>query len=124
MLDHTSFGVSGLARSIAFYDVVLAPLGYVRIWTTESAAGYGVPGNDEPFAIRQQSEVVGAPGRECHLAFGAPTRDSVERFHAAALTAGAINEDAAGLCPEYGEGYYAAFVRDPDGYRIEAVCHE
>jgi catechol 2,3-dioxygenase-like lactoylglutathione lyase family enzyme len=124
MIDHISFAVSDLARSKAFYDEVLSPLGYLRIWAIPNAAGYGSPGCDEVFAIREQAGIVVIPADRCHVAFSAPARDSVERFHAAALAAGATDEGPPRLCPEYGQGYFAAFVRDPDGYRIEAVLHE
>ena len=124
MLDHISLGVANLARSTAFYDAVLVPLGYARIWTVHDAAGYGPGGQDEFFAIREQSGEVTVPADRCHLAFTAPTRDSVERSYAGAIAVGAADEGSPALCPEYGDGYFAAFLRDPDGYRIEAVCHE
>lgn len=109
---------------MAFYDAVLEPIGYTRIWTTKSAAGYGIAGSDEFFAIREQPGEVTVPADRCHLAFQAPSRDSVERFYAAAMGLGAVDEGAPRLNPEYGDGYFAAFVRDLDGYRIEAVLHE
>ncbi len=123
MLDHISFGVSDLARSIALYDVVLAPLGFVRVWTTADAAGYGHPGEDENFAIKQESGIVIAWSPRSHLAFNAATSDAATQFHAAGIAQGAVDEGAPAVCPEYGETYFAAFLRDPDGYRIEAVCH-
>ncbi|MGA7094136.1 MAG: VOC family protein [Candidatus Cybelea sp.] len=123
MIDHISFAVSDLARSKVFYDAVLSPLGYARIWTIHNAAGYGLPGCDEVFAIREHASIVVIPADRCHVAFSAPAHDSVERFHAAALATGGTDEGPPGLCPEYGEGYFAAYVRDPDGYRIEAVFH-
>jgi catechol 2,3-dioxygenase-like lactoylglutathione lyase family enzyme len=123
MLDHISFAVSDLARSIAFYDAVLEPLGFVRVWTTADAAGYGYPNRDEIFAIKQESGVVSPRSPRSHLAFTAATPDAATRFHAAGITRGGIDEGAPALCPEYGENYFAGFLRDPDGYRIEAVCH-
>lgn len=123
MLDHISFGVADIARSIAFYDAVLEPLGFARVWTTKDAAGYGYPDQDEGFAIRREDEVVTGSTRQSHLAFAATDRESVTAFHIAAIAKGAENEGGPGLCPEYGDKYFAAFVRDPDGYRIEAVCH-
>jgi len=125
MLDHISIGVSDLARAGAFYDAVLAPLGYVRLFSKERGIGYGIPGaKDEAFAILDSGAGARAPGVGCHIAVLAPSSEAVAAFHAAALRTGAVDEGAPGPRPHYGEGYYAAFVRDLDGYRIEAVCHE
>ncbi len=125
MLDHISLGVTELPRAIAFYDAVLATLGNVRLWTTERGAGYGPVGNrDEPFALLAAGTGARAPGAGRHLALAAPTRAAVDAFHAAALAAGAGDEGGPGLRPHYGEGYYAAFVGDLDGHKLEAVCHE
>lgn len=123
MIDHVSFGVVDLQRAGAFYDAVLGKLGYVRVLTHERALGWGPPGaKDEAFAVHVGGE--GAPaGRGSHLAFQAPSRDAVDAFHSVALAHGAVDEGAPGARPKYGPGYYAAFVRDLDGYRIEAVCH-
>ena len=123
MIDHISFGVTNVARSLAFYDAVLAPLGFARIWTTKDAAGYGFPDQDEEFAIRGEDEPVFGSTRQSHLAFAAPDRESVTAFYIAAIGQGAENEGEPGLCPEYGDNYFAAFVRDLDGYRIEVVYH-
>lgn len=125
MLDHLSIGVSDLARAAAFYDPVLATLGYVRVLTHPRAVGYGRPGDkDEQFAILASGSDARAPGVGCHIALGASNREAVHAFHAAAMSAGATDEGAPGPRPQYGAGYYAAFVRDLDGYRIEAVFHE
>src|SRR6187401_239454 len=121
MLHHLSFAVTDLARSAAFYDAALSPLGYVRVWTDSTAVGYGLPGGGDKFAIKLSAEPVSAPGSKFHLAFAAPSREAVARFHAAALQHGGKDNGVPELCPEYGEHYYAAFIIDPDGYRIEAV---
>jgi catechol 2,3-dioxygenase-like lactoylglutathione lyase family enzyme len=124
MIDHLSLGVSDLTRSGIFY-AVLASLGYVRVLTHERALGYGAPGaRDEVFAILAVSEQAKLPGHGSHVAFSAANREAVDAFHAIALENGAIDEGAPGPRPKYGPGYYAAFVRDPDGHRLEAVCHE
>jgi catechol 2,3-dioxygenase-like lactoylglutathione lyase family enzyme len=124
MLDHVSIGVADLAEAAAFYDATLAPLGYVRLFSTERGVGYGAPGAaDEAFAILPAGAETRAPGPGCHLALVAPSSDAVVEFHAAALRMGATDEGAPGLRPHYGAGYYAAFVRDLDGYRLEAVFH-
>lgn len=124
MLDHISIGVADLERAAAFYDGALAPLGYVRLFTTPRGIGYGAAGEkDEAFAILPAGAESRSPGVGCHIALRAPSRDAVAAFHAAALRLGATDEGAPGTRPHYGTHYYAAFVRDLDGYRLEAVCH-
>jgi catechol 2,3-dioxygenase-like lactoylglutathione lyase family enzyme len=121
MLHHLSFGVSDLERSARFYDAALRPLGYVRVWTDATAIGYGIESGDDKFAIKRRTGEATAPGPGFHLAFAAPARDAVDRFHRAALKHGGVDDGAPGLRPQYGANYYAAFVIDPDGFRIEAV---
>ena len=123
MLHHLSFAVADLQRAADFYDAALAPLGYARVWTARDAIGYGLPGGGDQFAIKLRSEGVTAPGPGFHVAFAAPSRDAVDRFHAAALLHDGRDNGAPGLRPQYGPAYYAAFVIDPDGYRLEAVIH-
>jgi catechol 2,3-dioxygenase-like lactoylglutathione lyase family enzyme len=125
VIDHISIGVSDLARAAAFYDAALAPLGYMRLFSKERGIGYGKPGaKDEAFAILAAGVDARSPGTGCHVAFSAPSRDAVDAFHAAALRLGGADEGAPGLRPHYGDDYYAAFARDLDGYRLEAVCHD
>jgi catechol 2,3-dioxygenase-like lactoylglutathione lyase family enzyme len=125
MIDHVSLGVSDLGRAGAFYDAVLSPLGYVRLFTKGRGIGWGTAGaKDEAFAILAEAERAKPPGTGCHLAFAARSRSAVDAFHGAALAMGGLDEGRPGLRPDYGAGYYAAFVRDLDGYRLEAVCHE
>lgn len=121
MLHHLSFAVSDLDRAAAFYDAALATLGYRRVWEDKTFIGYGVEDNQDPFAIRLKRNNGGAPDSGCHVAFAAPSREAVLRFHEAALAHGGVDNGGAGLHPEYGPDYFAAFVIDPDGYRIEAV---
>ena len=123
MLHHLSFAVADLARSAAFYDSVLAPLGYVRVWAKEKAIGYGLPGGGDKFAIKLRPGPT-VPGDGFHVAFAAPSRETIDAFYEAALTHGGRDNGRSGLHPEYGKDYYAAFVFDPDGYRIEAVINE
>ena len=121
MLGHLSFGVSDLLRSIAFYDAALAPLGLVRVWTSAAAAGYGPHGGGDLLALKQHPRAA-PPGPRFHLAFNAPSRAAVDAFYTAALAAGGSDNGAPGLRPHYGPTYYGAFVIDPDGYPLEAVC--
>jgi catechol 2,3-dioxygenase-like lactoylglutathione lyase family enzyme len=124
MLHHLSFAVAELARSAAFYDAALFPLGYVRVWTHKTAIGYGSSGGGDKFAIKLGSDGMIAPGEGFHVAFSAPSRDAVTAFYKAALEHGGKDNGGSGLHPEYGSNYYAAFVFDPDGYRIEAVIND
>jgi catechol 2,3-dioxygenase-like lactoylglutathione lyase family enzyme len=123
VLDHLSLGTSDLVRAVAFYDAALAPLGVVRVWTGSNAVGYGYPGGDEKLAIKQRAGAA-APGAGFHLALHARARSEVDGFFHAALASGGADDGPPGLRPNYGSGYYAAFVLDPDGHRLEAVFHE
>lgn len=127
MLHHLSLGVRDLEAAARFYDAVLAPLGYGRVWSDlrpgqpGQAVGYGVPGGGDRLALKQHDATPLAAGPGFHLAFAAPSRAAVDRFHAAALQHGGRDNGAPGLRPQYGERYYAAYVADPDGHRLEAV---
>jgi catechol 2,3-dioxygenase-like lactoylglutathione lyase family enzyme len=123
MLHHLSIAVSDLTRSATFYDAALAPLGYVRVFADETCVGYGYPGGGDKFAINRRANAV-APDSGSHIAFAAPDRQSVARFHQAALRHGGQDNGAAGLRPHYGKDYYAAFVLDPDGHHIEVVIND
>lgn len=123
MLHHLSFAVTDLARSAVFYDAALAALGYVRVWTDSTAIGYGEAGGGDKFAIKLAAAGAAVPSPGFHLAFSATSREAVARFHEQALLHGGADNGAPGLRPHYGEDYYAAFVVDPDGYRIEGVIN-
>ena len=127
MIDHAGFAVSDYARSKAFYERVLAPLGYALIMEltpdmTGRAGHHAGFGRDGKPAFWIGDEGTGATGG-LHVAFLAQTRAQVDAFHAAALQAGARDNGAPGLRPHYHANYYGAFVIDPDGKNIEAVCH-
>jgi catechol 2,3-dioxygenase-like lactoylglutathione lyase family enzyme len=126
VFDHLSIGVADLDRAAAFYDAVMAALGHVRLTQNPRHVAYGPPGftGEPPFAILLGGADARSPGRGAHLAFSAPDRAAVDRFHAAALATGGTDEGAPGIRANYNPGYYAAFVRDPDGHRLEAVVHE
>ena len=119
MLHHMSLGVVDLPRSMRFYDAVLAPLGFVRVWHRDDAAGYGPPGGDDVLALNAAAASAMRPG--FHLAFAAPSRAAVDAFHAAALAAGGRDRGAPAPRPAYGLEYYAAFVADHDLWKLEAV---
>ena len=121
MFDHVSIGVSDIKRAGKFYDAALAPLGYKRLSDGESSLGYGekrvalwLGATKKP--VRADSE------SGLHFCFVAPDRKAVDAFHAAALKAGGKDNGKPGVRADYSPKYYAAFVVDPDGYRIEAYC--
>lgn len=120
MLGHLSFGVRDLARAGAFYDAVLASLAWVRLWDSPEGLGYGPPGGGEKLNLFPHPQAR-PPGPGFHLAFDAPDRAAVAAFHAAALAHGGADRGGPGLRPQYGASYFAAFVTDPDGHRLEAV---
>ena len=123
MISHLSLGTADLRRSARFYDTALRALGYVRVWTAETAVGYGLEGGNDKLAIKEQSaadsQLSAGPG--FHLAFTAPSQEAVNRFHAIALEMGGCCKGPPGLRLNYGDSYYTAFVLDPDGHKLEAV---
>ncbi len=127
MLDHTGFAVSDLKKSKTFYAAALQPLGITLLAevTAEQTGGAGAHAGfgaaSKPFFW------IGDHGRACtgvHIAFAAKTRAQVDSFYRAALKAGGKDNGAPGPRPHYHENYYGAFVLDPDGNNIEAVCHK
>jgi catechol 2,3-dioxygenase-like lactoylglutathione lyase family enzyme len=120
MLGHLSFGVDSLERAAAFYEKILEPLGYVRVWGNERAVGFGERGGADRLALFGRPGQAAPPGPGFHLAFRAPSRLAVDLFHAAAIKAGGQDAGAPGLRSHYGPNYYAAFVIDLDGYKLEA----
>lgn len=99
MLHHLSFAVADLARSGAFYDAALAPLGCVRVWEDESAIGYGFAGGDDKFAIKLRPGKISVPGEGFHVAFAAPSREAVKAFFDAALGHGGKDNGGRGFIP-------------------------
>ena len=121
MIDHVSIQCADVRVSAAFYDAVLAPLGGGRVMDFGEVVGYGFEGKPE-FWIGPL--VSGEPNRENHLAFTAKNRASVTAFFDAAVSSGAPVLHEPRPWPEYHENYFGAFVRDPDGNNVEAVCHD
>lgn len=124
MLDHIGIGVTDFARSTAFYDAALAPLGIKRLFDVplEHSDGVRVTGYGQTRPQFWVSEETPTKGR-LHIALTAQTRADVNAFHAAALAAGGTDNGTPGVRPHYHADYYGAFVLDPDGHNIEAVCH-
>lgn len=130
MLDHISLGCADLEASGAFYDAALAPLGFRRVFERNIGVAYGPgPGREgllfwiiQPAAKSDGDTIASRHRRGNHVAFRATQRDHVDAFFNAALSAGGTANGKPGLRPEYSETYYAAFVRDLDGHKIEAVC--
>lgn len=120
MLDHVGMQCANLAASAAFYDAVLAPFGARRLMDFEVAIGYGIPPTPDFWISVFDS---GDGFRESHIAFSAPDRETVRAFFDSAVAAGADVLHEPREWPEYHPGYYGAFVRDPDGNNVEAVCH-
>jgi catechol 2,3-dioxygenase-like lactoylglutathione lyase family enzyme len=124
MIDHVGFAVSDYERAKAFYTAALAPLGYVLVKEMQQdqndcpAAGFGANGKPD-FWIGGE----GKTDKPLHVAIAAKTRAAVEAFYRAALAAGGRDNGGPGLRPHYHPNYYGAFVLDPDGHNIEAVCH-
>ena len=121
MLNHVSIGVRNIKKTKAFYDAALKPLGYKCLSESDGSLGYGadavvlwIAPADHPVPTDMASGL--------HFCFDAPTRKSVDAFFKAALSEGGSDNGKPGLRADYGDNYYATFVIDPDGYRLEAYC--
>ncbi|MDR2711451.1 MAG: VOC family protein [Burkholderiales bacterium] len=118
MIDHLSISVSNFARSKAFYEAALGAIGYCVLREFGSdVAGFGVPPKPDFWIRADQANIS-----PVHVAFGVDSREHVDAFYAAAIAAGGRDNGAPGLRPHYHPDYYGAFVFDPDGHNIEAVC--
>ncbi len=125
MIHHVSLGVSDLERAAAFYDAVLAPLGYRRIFEVEGVAiAYGEKFPEFWIGGALDTTRPISAGNGTHIAFSAPSEAAVAQFHAAALSSGGADDGAPGPRPEYGPDYHGAFIRDPDGNKIEACLNQ
>ncbi len=125
MIDHVSIAVRDLARATAFYETVLSRIGYAKLEVRPTTVGFGK--RYPELWLNQRPEMLALPddagmlNNGVHVCLRAPTTAAVDAFHAVALAAGGASDGGPGLRPHHGEGYYAAFIRDPDGNRIEAV---
>lgn len=126
MIDHLSITVVDPSRAACFYDAVLGVLGHTRVAQSDVHVGYGARTNADndhgPYISIVRTNGPLSPDNR-HWAFRAPSRASVDAFHLTALSHGGVCDGPPGLRPDYHPSYYAAFVRDPDGNRLEAVCH-
>lgn len=120
MLHHISLGVRNLQRAGQFYDAALGALGYRRVFEDDTAIGYGVEDDKDFLCLKLRGDAT-PPGAGFHLAFAATSRPAVDAFHAAAMLAGGRDNGVPGPRADYGDHYYAAFLVDPDGHRVEAV---
>lgn len=125
MIDHITFGVSNYERSVIFYDRAFLPLGVTRLYEVPlqdtggiKVAGYGT--SRPQFWIAEENATIGV----LHIALRATSQSAVDLFYQAAIDVGGIDNGPPGLRPHYHDSYYGAFVLDPDGHNIEAVCHE
>jgi catechol 2,3-dioxygenase-like lactoylglutathione lyase family enzyme len=118
VIDHTGLTVADVATSKAFYGAALGPLGYALIMEWEQYAGFGVPPKPDFWIGQGKANVP-----PIHVAFRAQNRKEVDAFYKAAMAAGGRDNGPPGLRPHYHENYYGAFVLDPDGHNVEAVCH-
>lgn len=125
MWDHVSIAVDDLDTAVPFYDAVMGVLGHPRVYRSATAAGYGTRNSAEDDGHSYLSIVADATtsSGDRHWAFRARSRTAVEEFHGAALAAGGRDDGGVAERPEYHRYYYAAFVLDPAGNRLEAVCH-
>jgi catechol 2,3-dioxygenase-like lactoylglutathione lyase family enzyme len=118
MFDHVGIKITKVEPSVRFYTAALAPLGHVLHSRDDAGAGFGPEG--QPTLWLHRTPTGAGPGS--HLAFRATDRAAVDRFHAAGLAAGGRDNGAPGVRADYGSNYYAAFLLDPDGNNVEAVC--
>ncbi len=123
MYSHTTVGTNDPERAQKFYDAVLATLGHECFFCESGYAGYGQPRGDQFWVMPPFDKAEARPGNGVHIAFLARDRAQVDMFHAEALAHGGTDEGAPGLRPHYHANYYGAYVRDPDGNKLQAVCH-
>ena len=117
MIDHIGIRVRNMGLAARFYDAVMPALGYSRCHASDELIGYGAADAAFLWLHRSPTATSGV-----HIALTAPDRRAIEAFHAAGLSAGGVDHGAAGLRPDYGPTYFAAFLLDPEGNNVEAVC--
>jgi catechol 2,3-dioxygenase-like lactoylglutathione lyase family enzyme len=123
VFSHVTFGSNDLARSRVFYDAVMKVLGHKLLFEMPQVFCYGEATGPKLFILPPFDGKEARPGNGAHAAFKVESRATVDAFHAAALANGGSDEGKPGLRPHYHPNYYGAYVRDPDGNKIQAVCH-
>lgn len=123
MFSHVTLGTNDSVRAETFYDAVMTVLGHPVMFKASGVLAYGTPAGEKLFILTPFDRMDALPGNGVHAAFKVEKRATVDAFHAAALASGGTDEGAPGLRPQYHPNYYGAYVRDPDGDKIQAVCH-
>ena len=123
MYSHVTLGSNDIGRAETFYDAVMAALRHPVLFKSEHTLAYGEMTGEKLFILTPFDKQEARPGNGVHAAFRVDSRADVDAFHAAALANGGTDEGAPGLRPHYHPNYYGAYVRDPDGNKIQAVCH-
>lgn len=123
MFSHVTIGSSDPNKAAAFYDAVLATLGIEQFFQMDGVVAYGEATGAKTFVVKPFDGNAHVPGNGGHIAYMASTRDQVDAFYEAALANGGTSEGEPGLRPHYHPNYYGAYVRDPEGNKIQAVCH-
>lgn len=123
MYSHITLGTNVIARAQRFYDAVMAVLGHPVLFRTPTMQAYGEPTGPKLFIVPPFDRKEARPGNGVHAAFRTDSRANVDAFYKAAIANGCSDEGPPGLRPHYHANYYGAYVRDPDGNKIQAVCH-
>lgn len=123
MFSHVTLGTNDFPRAERFYDAIMAVLGHPELLRVDGSVAYGEPTGPKVFIVPPYDGRAAVPGNGVHIAFKVDSRATVDAFHAAALANGGTDEGAPGLRPHYHANYYGAYVRDPDGNKLQAVCH-
>jgi catechol 2,3-dioxygenase-like lactoylglutathione lyase family enzyme len=123
MFSHVTLGTNDFSRARPFWLAVMEALGQPVMYEHEDRIAFGLPAGPKTFVGAPFNGQAAAPGNGVHIAYMAADRASVDAFHEAALANGGSDEGAAGLRPHYHPNYYGAYVRDPDGNKLQAVCH-
>lgn len=123
MFSHVTLGTNDWARARPFWIAVMEALGHPVLFEHSAGIAFGLPAGPKTFIGPTFDQQPAAPGNGVHVAYLVSNRSAVDAFHAAALAAGGSDEGAPGLRPHYHPNYYGAYVRDPDGNKLQAVCH-
>lgn len=123
MFSHVTLGCNDFARARPFWFAIMDALGHPVMFDTDRTIAFGTPAGPKTFVVPPFDGAAAQPGNGVHVAYVVSTRAEVDAFHAAALANGGSDEGAPGLRPHYHPNYYGAYVRDPDGNKLQAVCH-